>query len=546
MSRFDVVVRPHGSVYVGGYSASSGDSDGDTASDELGLLIPGSALKGALREAALRLVRGAGKGEMLARRLFGAEDEEGLIQVGVLREEPSEARAPTSLRFHVSLERATRQAAPQRLFQNRVSAAGVGLCFRGELTTSDGLDAEELGLLLSAAKLTDQIGGGRGRGLGLVEIEIREGLETQSTKGGLAAPEGASRLWLSFRAVEPLQLAGVKDPGNLTPSKEVVDGSVLRGAIAAALAATEPDRLEGVVGGPSPAIFGDARPGDPTAIPAPLTLNEPKAGGEVVDEALGLCAEALTGLREPSRRDQRRATGSYEHVDGRWRKVPIRRRTITRTARDAASGRGLDSQLYSLEVLDPFLGSGTGARPLQLVAEVVGEPAALSAVVRAARGGIRVGGDRSRGFGLLELVSVVATSVLETISVRHHRWVEGLAALGVGAAESTGALLAVGPWAVSPDRLERLLGRHGFAILGGVSRRQAHGGFNRAVGRPRTISSHFVPGSVVLVGTVTGDSALPGLETLEASGIGPGRADGWGRLIACHPIHLDCLPRGGA
>jgi hypothetical protein len=43
----------------------------------------------------------------------------------------------------------------------------------------------------------------------------------------------------------------------------------------------------------------------------------------------------------------------------------------------------------------------------------------------------------------------------------------------------------------------------------------------------------------LIVRRTDGGSALPALAELEERGLGPGRPDGWGRLAACHPIHLD-------
>ncbi|HEX4960330.1 MAG TPA: hypothetical protein VF173_05800, partial [Thermoanaerobaculia bacterium] len=74
MTRFEIRVVPFGSLYVGGYAQALGGS-GDTASDSLGLLLPGSAVKGALRESAVRLVNGAGRGEEVLHRLFGKRPE---------------------------------------------------------------------------------------------------------------------------------------------------------------------------------------------------------------------------------------------------------------------------------------------------------------------------------------------------------------------------------------------------------------------------------------------------------------------------------------
>ncbi len=169
MIRYIVTLTPHSSLYIGGYAHAFGASNGDTATDAQGMLVPGSALKGALREAAFRLVRGAGRGKEILRNLFGDAENEGVLRVGPLRCEES---PELSVRHHVSLDRATRQAASGRLFQNRVTAAGYGLCFRGELTVARDLDDDERGLLESARRITDQLGGGRGRGLGLVSVEL--------------------------------------------------------------------------------------------------------------------------------------------------------------------------------------------------------------------------------------------------------------------------------------------------------------------------------------------------------------------------------------
>ncbi len=81
-----VTVEPHASLYVGGYAESTGASDGDTARGPEGFLIPGSTLKGALRESAVRLVNAAGRGHDLLRDLFGDEaaEHEGALRVGPL------------------------------------------------------------------------------------------------------------------------------------------------------------------------------------------------------------------------------------------------------------------------------------------------------------------------------------------------------------------------------------------------------------------------------------------------------------------------------
>src|SRR6185369_10295841 len=131
-------------------------------------------------------------------------------------------------------------------------------------------------------------------------------------------------------------------------------------------------------------------------------------------------------------------------------------------ARDAASGRGADGQLYSLEILDPVRAEGGGQGPggLCFHVPVTGTPEQLALVLRAASRGLAVGGDRSRGFGRLRLAEVVEP-VLESIAERHRAWAEAVGRLGVPAPESTGVLLALGPLAVSHERLVAALRAEG-------------------------------------------------------------------------------------
>jgi hypothetical protein len=550
MTRFEACLIPHSSLFVGGYADTQGTADGVTARDAKGLLVPGSALKGALREAASRLVRAAGHGEAELEALFGRSGDrepESVLRVGTLRAEmPSGATAPLATRLHVSLERATRSAAPALLFEHRVTPIQSGLRFRGELRASRPLTEPELELLRAAAAITDQLGGGRGRGLGWVSLTLEALSEDPPAVPALPLPTSADALErvLVLEVREPLQLAGVKDSGNFTPTQEGLDGSTLRGAVAAHLALGTGktqlgEALLGAIAGPNPVCFGDGHPGAAGAIPAPLTLSVPKRQGAPVDEALQLAAEATTGRAFERAEDLRRASGSWYRGEAGWQRAKVVRRTVTRTARDTASGRAADTQLYTLEVVDPFVEKGV---PLRYWAPVRGEPAALAAVVEAARRGIAVGGDRSRGFGGLAFFGCEEPPPLGSVAARHQAWADRLAALGTPNAEATGALLALGPIALDAARLEHELKTRGLELLAAATRRQVRGGWLRRLHLPRTVGSAFVPGSVWLVATVDGQTAAPALAALEHDGLGPGRADGWGRLVACHPVHLETAP----
>ncbi|HEX4965543.1 MAG TPA: RAMP superfamily CRISPR-associated protein, partial [Thermoanaerobaculia bacterium] len=462
-----------------------------------------------------------------------------------LRPDPAAEVRDGTVRNHVSLERATRQAAPQRLFQNRVTPALPGLCFLGVVESRAPLDEEELGLLQAAASITDQIGGGRGRGLGLVSVSLAE-LPAAESPVREVAPE-TTALLLVLEAEEPLHLSSVKDPTNYVTSKDYLDGSTVRGAVAAALGGTEDDAdLDLLLAGESPAVFGDGRPGGACAIPAPMTLQVSKRGSQrhdpPVDLAALLCAEVCAGRPGSRPEDVRTAQGTFTWGAAGWHAFKVKRRTVTRTARDHASGRAADGQLFSLEVVDPVLeraGLECGRR-LRFYVPVFGSREQLALALKAAEAGLAVGGDRSRGFGRLRLVDVRSETPLPPVALRHAAWAERVSRLGVPAPESTGVLLAVGPLAVSHQRLVDALAAAGLELVEGVARRHAHGGWNAKIHLPRSLSSHYLPGSTFVVVRTDKTSALPALAGLERDGLGPGRPDGWGRLIACHPIHVDC------
>jgi CRISPR/Cas system CSM-associated protein Csm3 (group 7 of RAMP superfamily) len=575
MTRYQITVEPHSSLFVGGYAENQGQSDGDSASDPHGLLLPGSTIKGALREAAIRLVNGAGKGEKELQQLFGVEkgpppvggDEEhdhlrfeGKIRILPLRaawptpaavietgDEAPPRPAPLALRHHVSLDRATRQAAPGRLFQNRVTPAGQALVFRGEVHTRGDLNAEQEGLLRLATQLTDQVGGGRGRGLGHVQMTL-ETIEEHKparpfssmlpTSGGQANDQ--QFLVLELEAVEPLHLGVVKDATNLVTSKESIDGSTLRGAVAAFVAHTAPasavlDLLENLMGPRHPVQFGDAFAGHPAAVPAPLTLWESK-GKE--GKPRDLAAALASGRGSHRLFDHRSAKGTWIPTDnGGWRKQSLRRRTVTRTARNVINGRGDEGRLFSLEVVDPMLGPATACTPLRFYAPVQGTAEQLHWVVRAAEEGIQVGRARTRGFGHLQLVGVAEGAAHPALEVRHQRWVDRLRTIGVPNPHTYGVFFALGPIALNARRLKNSLAAPGLSVVSGTARRRAHGGWNRKAGLPRNLGGHFVPGSTWIVQHK--DCALDALKHLEKQGLGPGRADGWGRVAVCHGLHVD-------
>lgn len=559
MNRYKVKVMPHSSLFIGGYTHNSGVSHGDTARDPAGsFIVPGSVIKGALREAATRLVNGADpdwekEGRRLVKNLFGqdfddttAEETEGKLRIGELRPPEGFVLQPT-LRHHVSLERETRQSSSQRLFQNQVTPAGSRLTFSGELELLESLSAEEENLLTAAVEVTDQIGGGRGRGLGLVEMTLTLSDETseEPMPDVELTGDGVQTIVLELTAMEPLRLGVIKDGTNVLDSKDYLDGSVVRGAVAAVLK-QQGDAMELVLGGPDAVVFGDARPGSEQAIPAPMTLRLAKraegaeADAKREDLAVKLCAETYCGRNF----EQREAKGTViPDEKGQWEELRPKRRLVTRSARNHLSGRSQDRRLFSLELLDPLQVSDEGKKPhrLRFYAPVTGTAEQLRAVIGAASRGLLVGGVRSRGFGRVSLTRILTDPVLPPLAERHRAWAEAVRrAKGEGPdPETTAVLLALGPISLDGPTLIDLLGKLGLRAFEGRTRRHIHGGWNRKVALPRLLSGCFLPGSTWIVRSRDPRNLLATLERLETQGLGPGRPDGWGRLVVCHPIHLE-------
>ena len=562
MNRYELRVLPHGALFLGGYSAAEGKGANVTARDHRGFLAPGSALRGALRETCLRLLRGAGRDDELVIRLFGdkANLRAGKVRLGPLYAVGDAAQMATAVRHHVSLERTTRAAANQRLFSTRVTPTVDGLVLRGELEILEALDDDEWDLLRTAIDLTDQLGGGRGRGLGLVQVELGDAITDETSVAGeltstVQALESILEthghyerdLLLTFEVLEPLQLGAVKEPGNIERTVEVLHGSTVRGAVAAAMGRTLTDPaerrevLEQVFGGHRPVVFGD---GLPTAdgVIAPLTLLEAKDGKSVEDRAVDLYLQDMKLPPSPRPEHAKSAKGCWTRGGNGWYATGLPRRLVTHSARNAIDGRSQDGLLYSIEVIDPsFEGVAPTDAPLCFHLPVRGPADSLRRVVEASRQGLLVGGTRGRGFGRIALQRV-SEPTLPTLTQRHLRWVDALMRRGVpeDGARRSAVLLATGFLAIHQPRLKNALDNLGLELRGGTSRRQAHSGWNSRVNLPRTLVGGFVAGSVFLVNSRR-DNIFDALLELEERGLGPGRADGWGRLIACHPIHIDCL-----
>lgn len=543
MIEYRLILEPRGSLSVGGYGCSLA-SGRTTANDAAGFLIPGSTIRGALRESAARLLRGAGHGEQALWSLFGLRGSQpGKLRIGPLRVREGAPNAPET-RGRLSLDRATRTVASYRPHEIEVSPLGAPIYFEGAVEVFLPLDEAEEALFRAAVAVTDQVGRGRGSGLGVVKLTL-DGPVVAEDSSTPELPQGTD-IVLVLEAQEPLQLHSQRAREHELPSSEEIQGSTMRGAIAAAIFKIAPaDRrdaiLEDLFGNHNPVNFGVGRVGR-GSLPAPITLVETRFGRSGRDLALQLMSEELGGeaVLDPIR--GRPARGTWRWDGSEWCQVHMNHRRVIRAPRNIFDGRAEPEQSYALNVIDPFEIEPKGkSTALQFWLPARGRAEQLRHIVEAANQGLFVGASRSRGVGRMKLVGVEQCE-LPSLRKRHSAWGEALQAQGVpwNEAAATGSLLALGFVAIDQGRLEWSLQGMGLKLLTSVAQRQRIGGWNSRANLPRTSRGGYSAGSVFLVATQDGSSAEPALAEIESNGVGPGRADGWGHFVACHPIHIEC------
>lgn len=444
-------VTVEGPVLVGGHTNAARDVTATTATlREHGNEIPvltASALKGALREAALLIERSEGPGTTgtpmswsparvgeasAVERLFGTRQarivapdageptleatakDQGWLEVGV---RISDARPvgevpPLGVRHGVSIDRFTRARSRGRLYSKRVAecAKGQDECHLFEATVTGWLDEDGLQRLSDAAAMVTRLGNSTSRGLGRVRLELADAAKEH---GAMALELPADRpsdgeLWVEVEALEPLHLGSLQKSGNVRETLDFVPGGALRGALVAA--ARRAGRANPALAALVEAehlwkagsfLLSDLLPVDAIGalpIPAPLTLladkRDPKrcradrclalaVAGALAAQGLGVARLGLDAGDEVS----------LDPVGGRLRSSVVRIRLVTRLALDPATRSKAHGQLYAVEQIEP------GARFLGTLSGVSQE--VWDALTQLSSSGepVLVGGLRSRGLG---------------------------------------------------------------------------------------------------------------------------------------------------
>ncbi len=179
------------------------------------------------------------------RRLFGAEgsDARSALVVRSLhfsrdKGSPEHALPPTHLVTSTARELHSRR--PLDMTLRTVEVAAAGLVADGELRLVG--DQHDVELITLCLQRLPSLGGGKSRGLGQVEISAvdaqplsRSRPSDHSSQPSQASTDGACRLRLLLRNLEPLCLPKTGYPGNIIHSESYLPGQALRGAILTAL-----------------------------------------------------------------------------------------------------------------------------------------------------------------------------------------------------------------------------------------------------------------------------------------------------------------------
>lgn len=578
-----------GPLLVGGHTGADAEVNATTAvlgrGDDAVPILTGSALKGALREAALVIERSEPGSDALTpmswegprereatmvERVFGASSgrivapdpgqpplerlarDQGWMARGVRIADarPIGESPALGLRHGVGIDRFTRARSRGRLYRKRVAECQDQTCVF-EASVTGWLSDEELGLLEDAARFVTRIGNSASRGFGRVRMALEDppGPQGPPPLELPAARPDDGELWVEVEALEPMHLGGLQVGGNVRETLDYIPGGALRGALVAAArrAARADADLSALIQQGHLWAVGNLSPSDllpvanPTAMPspAPRTLLTAKRRA-AIGRRDRIVALAVAGDLARSGKGVVRLgmelgdNDALEPVAGRLRSAALETRLVTRLALDPLTRSKAQGQLYSVQQLEPgsrFLGTLSGVTP-----EV------WTALSRLAAAGepVYVGALRSRGLGRVRIRLHLP---------RRDDLGRRLDAFQRRAADELGPLAASLGW--RPERLVQVVARtplaappdtdlgtwlaaelfpEGAQLRGAWARTEARSGWFDHQGRPEPVLQVASPGSTWLF-ELKGPAPLPRMRDAERRGIGEKVELGLGRLI---------------
>ena len=569
-----------GPLLIGGYTHAGRAVDTATARDRHGRpVIPSTALKGAWREAMVRLrsdcclpwdpcrekVRcmacavfgpsGVDRPNVVEEEASARTDDAGWFATGLrLSDATSSGDTSYHTRHGVSIDRYTGAKVDGRLFRREMAVPRKGeAVFEADVEAR--LTDKQLAALVQSAALVDGIGNSQSRGVGHVRMELLLADHTPSRRDYIrvGVRQGADAS-VEIEALEPLHLGGLQDGGNVKTSERVVPGNTLLGALVAAARRVGIDKEQaGRVLGQGGLSASDLLPARQEyvglPVPAPRTaLQCPSCEDVVVDYVLAeAAARALArggmDAGEPPAcptcaSEGRSSTMKPGLSTSVYPGVEIRSRVVTRLARDPATRSAATGLLHLREQLEPdglrFRGTlgGLTEEALEMLQRIAHEP-------------VFVGGGRTRGLGRVKVHLSrlpAAPSPDERLAsfreeaVRALSGLEGL--LGWQPAELVHVLartpLDLGDTATVPQGLNDAL-FDGRARLVACWQRTTHrSGWDDWAGKLHSLRAVVAPGSVYLFVV---DGVDPGrLRDAEIHGVGNQTRLGLGRLHIGSPL----------
>ncbi|MDR7522713.1 MAG: RAMP superfamily CRISPR-associated protein [Armatimonadota bacterium] len=476
-------------------------------------LLPGSSLRGVLREALARFAEARGGAECAWRpgvpgvctcpacRLFGIPERQGRLRVS-----STDAEARWRTAAHVAIDRETRTAwrAGRALWTERAAVARfeVRVEVLGELAEAEQDLLESFWGWLETVGIS--VGQRKSAGAGAFGVRVR-GVEVSRPEPRLAPshPGDRRRYALRVRLLEPAHVVGPRQRDFYRDALSVIPGATLRGSLGWALERIgRGDLARELFSAERPVLIGPAFSVEedwPLGVGVPwLSRRRCRGAGHPVDVLAQDVAAALGGEPTPATCPQ---CGAPLERGGTPRPRLL---VLGHTAIDPQTRRAAQGQLHYQVALEP----GTTfeaqllARPDQ--AEVLG-----------AVGEVLVGGRRARGMGrAIVEVREIPTPPLEE---RLKRLADTIQKLGARGADRVAVLGLVSDAAVQPSLAEVVRAR-GLVPVAGELRTVERGGWDELRASLRPLREVLAAGSWAAVRCPTPDS-VAALEELEREGL---------------------------
>ncbi len=198
-------------------------------------IIPGSAIKGALREVSPML---ESKYTSETNSLFGDSENQGkLIFTELSVKTPCDSNLFIE-RTHISMDRKTRTVSQKKLFKLR--AVNTGVTFQGNVFAISPLTSSEEKVFMLLLSLTKKLGSKKSAGYGFIDIRLTGKGEKSSIKN---IPQ-ARVAQIICEPMEPFLVTSERTKSYLYNSAKYIPGSTLRGAYAARLSKDTKDFKE--------------------------------------------------------------------------------------------------------------------------------------------------------------------------------------------------------------------------------------------------------------------------------------------------------------